>query len=365
MISLLILSLLAAPTAAVAAPAPAAPSPSPQKATPAVATAPAVAPSPARAERPRAEAELAGLASGALEVRTVAADAKTPVSLGVWPARPWQGALLVVDVAADEAIRSATGSFLGRDLIWHRLDERTWRGMGPVPDDAPVGDSRLQVQVHTARGKFSRSASLEILPLEWDHDELRVDSKYTQLSREAQAQIKEDRATLAAMWRKGSSKEALFGTGFVIPREDRTTAPYGTRRVFNGATKSVHRGWDIGGPVGSEIHAPADGVVTYARDMYYSGNTLFVDHGGGLYTGYFHMDSFAVEPGDRVEAGQLLGTVGATGRVTGPHLHWAAKIGGHYIHPASLLLLDFGRRLAEPPAETQPAAVPATVTAGG
>lgn len=352
MLAFLLLSLLSAPAqAATAAASPAA------GAARAIARAGATA-EPARAAADRAVVELAGLDRGALAVRTIAADERAPVHVGVWPARPWQGALLVVDVAAAEPIRAAKATFLGRELIWHRLDDRVWRAMGPVPDDAALGKAALAIEVRTAGGRARRSIDLEVLPLAWDHDELHVDPKYARLSKEAQAQVRRDRAAMAAMWRKGSSPQPLFTGNFVVPRADRTTAPYGTRRVFNGVTKSVHRGWDIDGEVGEEIRAPNAGVVTMAQEQYFSGGTLFLDHGGGLYTGYFHMDSFAVKPGDRVEAGDLLGTVGKTGRVTGPHLHWAAKIGGHYIHPASLLLFDFGRPMVAPP--ERPRVLPAT-----
>jgi len=343
MLPLLLLSLAAAPApTAPASPAPAAGA----RAAAKVEARPAFA----RGDEARVRAELAGLAPAALAVHTLAANDVAPLAVGVWPAQPYQGALLVVDVAAPAEITSATGTFLGRKLIWHRLDDRTWRGMGPVADDAKTGAATLRVEVRTAQGRFTREAKLEVLPLAFDTDELRVDSKFTRLSAAAQKQVAADRAAMAAMWKKGSTA-APPRARFLLPREDRTTAPYGTRRTYNGVTKSVHQGWDIDGEVGEEIRAPAAGIVTMVRDQYYSGGTLFVDHGGGLYTGYFHMDSFAVQEGDRVEAGRLLGTVGKSGRVTGPHLHWAAKIGGRYIHPASLLLFDFATPMVRPPGE--------------
>ncbi len=347
----------------------------PQAAAPAPASAPAPAPAAAAAEAVpavgarshEAHPELAGLPAQALAVRVEPAGATSPLAVGVWPGAPYQGALLVVDVAAPAAITDATGTFLGKKLIWHRLDERTWRGMGPVPDDAKVGGASLAVEVKAGGAKLKRTIDLEVRPLEFDADELRVDPKFTKLSKKAAAQVAKDREAIAAMWRKGSAPAPHFSANFVVPRADRTTAPYGTRRVYNGKTRSVHHGWDIDGDVGDEIRAPNAGVVTLASDLYYSGGTLFVDHGGGLYTGYFHMDSFAVKPGQRVEAGELIGTVGKSGRVTGPHLHWAAKVGGHYIHPASVLLFDFTRPMvggaaaAGPPSEG-PKVVPAGAT---
>jgi len=335
-----LLALICAPALAVAQPA--------------AAAAPAVADAATQAR-----AELAGLAPEAIGVREIDA---APLAVGVWPGQPYQGALLVVDVAAPAPIVSASGTFAGAKLTWHRLDARTWRGMGPVPNGTPAGPAALALDVSTKGGaKIARSVDLEVQPLDFATDELTVDAKFTQLSKAARAQIARDRKLVAAMWKKGSRPSPLIRGNFVLPRQDRTTAPYGTRRTYNGQLKSVHEGWDIGGVVGDEIRSPNAGVVTLVSNLYYSGGTVFVDHGGGLYTAYFHMSSFAVKPGDRVKPGQLLGSVGKSGRVTGPHLHWAAKIGGHYIHPASLLLFDFTRPMVKPPAEG-PEVVPARAT---
>ncbi len=352
---------LAAAAATVAAEAPPRPAAAAQQ-QPATAE-----PAMARGAETHAHPELAGLKPAALGVHAVAASAEAPLAVGVWPAQPYQGALLVVDVAAPAPIASATGTFLGTKLTWHRLADGTWRGMGPVPNRAPTGPAKLALQVKTEGNakKIARTIDLDVQPLDFETDELTVDSKFTQISKKARTQIAKDRKLVSAMWKKGSAPEALFRGNFVLPRTDRTTAPYGTRRTYNGLTKSVHEGWDIDGNVGDEIRSPQAGVVTMASNLYYSGGTLYVDHGGGLYTAYFHMTDFAVKVGDRVEPGQLLGTVGKSGRVTGPHLHWAAKIGGHYIHPASLLLFDFTKPMVQKPAAPAsegPEVVPARAT---
>lgn len=291
-----------------------------------------------------AAAHSAGLPEDELAPKIVAATAASPFEVGVWPGDPFPGTLVVVDVAASEELASAKGTLRGRRVAFHPLEDGGLRGLVPLPDDAKPGRAVLQLEVRTKTGRaWKRKVELRVQPVRFDEDQLTVDAKFTQLPKEALDRIAADRASLAAMWKRGSAPAPHFQENFILPRESRLTAPYGTRRVFNGATKGVHRGLDLDGRVGEPIHAPNAGVVTFAGDLYYSGGTVFVDHGGGLYTGYFHMDRMDVKVGDRVAKGEKLGTVGKSGRVTGPHLHWAAKVGGVYVNPSALLRFDFSR----------------------
>jgi murein DD-endopeptidase MepM/ murein hydrolase activator NlpD len=131
----------------------------------------------------------------------------------------------------------------------------------------------------------------------------------------------------------------LWTLPFLRPRPSRVTSLFGSGRVFNGRVSSSHLGIDYRGSLGEPIYAANRGVVALVAEFFLAGNVVYIDHGNGLVTGYFHMSQPLVAAGDTVERGQQIGLVGSTGRVTGPHLHWSARFGALTINPANLLSL--------------------------
>ena len=124
------------------------------------------------------------------------------------------------------------------------------------------------------------------------------------------------------------------------PRAGRITSGFGNGREFNGQVQSRHLGTDLDGAVGEPVLAAADGVVALVDEFYLGGNVIYLDHGGGLSTGYLHLSEALVATGDTVRAGQRIGSVGATGRVTGPHLHWIVRYGSVTVDPMSVFGLE-------------------------
>jgi murein DD-endopeptidase MepM/ murein hydrolase activator NlpD len=127
------------------------------------------------------------------------------------------------------------------------------------------------------------------------------------------------------------------GIAFVWPAQGPETSGFGLRRVLNGEPRSPHSGIDIGAPTGTPLRAPADGVVADVGHYYYCGKTLTIDLGQGLFSVYCHMSKIKVHPGQRVKQGQIVGAIGATGRTTGPNLHWTVRLNGAAVDPHAFL----------------------------
>ncbi|WP_421131441.1 M23 family metallopeptidase [Alteromonas sp. A079] len=148
--------------------------------------------------------------------------------------------------------------------------------------------------------------------------------------------IKKDNRNVAAARSRVTDYDAVF-TRFIWPAKGPITGVYGSQRVLNGVPKWPHYGVDVGGPKGTEVVAPADGTVTLADDLYYSGNTLIIDHGMHVFSTFLHLDSMDVNVGDVVKQGTRIGAIGATGRATGPHLDWRINLGKKRLDPQTIV----------------------------
>ncbi|MDX1626266.1 MAG: M23 family metallopeptidase, partial [Wenzhouxiangellaceae bacterium] len=154
---------------------------------------------------------------------------------------------------------------------------------------------------------------------------------------EALERIRAEARRVAAA-RERRDDRADFAGGFVAPLEGPVTGVYGSQRILNGEPRNPHWGIDFAAPTGTPVRAPAAGIVTLAEpDLYFSGGTLLLDHGLGLSSAFLHLERLLVEPGQRVEQGEVIAEVGATGRATGPHLDWRMNLGPVRIDPGLLL----------------------------
>jgi murein DD-endopeptidase MepM/ murein hydrolase activator NlpD len=173
--------------------------------------------------------------------------------------------------------------------------------------------------------------------LSFPTERLRVDPRMILYDSATRVRIDSEIAQAVEVSRRSHETPRLWTEPFRPPRPGRITSRYGTGREFNGTLTSRHLGTDFSGKPGEPVRASGRGVVALVADFFLAGRAVYLDHGGGLVTGYFHLSRVDVAAGDTVNAGAVVGGVGRTGRVTGPHLHWVARYGGISVDPVSLL----------------------------
>jgi murein DD-endopeptidase MepM/ murein hydrolase activator NlpD len=208
-----------------------------------------------------------------------------------------------------------------------------------VDVEAPVGPSTLTITLHSANGKHDLSRIIAIHAAHYRTGALSVAPKFVEPTPEALKQIEAEGQVKSKAF-AASAAEPLWVGSFRAPVAARPTDSFGTRRMFNGKLASIHKGADFHAGMGTAVHASNSGVVVLARPLYYEGNCVIIDHGQGLFTLSMHFSRIDVQEGQHVVAGQRLGLSGATGRVTGPHLHWAVRWQGAYLDPVKLLNLN-------------------------
>lgn len=181
-----------------------------------------------------------------------------------------------------------------------------------------------------------QSFNLKVTPKDYPAQELKVDSKFVDLSKtdadRAAAERKRNDAVIARY-----TPERMWTLPFFRPVPGELSSTFGLRRVFNGQPRNAHRGLDFRATAGAPIRAVADGVVALADNQFFAGNVVYVDHGLGVFSVYMHMSEIGVKEGDKIMRGQVVGKVGSTGRATGPHLHLSLMLQGTGADPLPLL----------------------------
>jgi len=258
--------------------------------------------------------------------------------LAWWPRLPLQGSLvrLVVRPPPGASVTAVSGELAGEPLHFERFAEG-FEALGAVPfaaDDSAA--ARLLMQ----RADSTSDTVVTALPVgrrRVPRERLRVAPEFAEPPDSLTERIRLEQELVQGVRQRAHETPRLWRVPFVRPRSSAVTSGFGVARVFNKVLRSRHWGVDFAGQRGDPVRASNRGVVALVADLYYSGTTVLIDHGAGLVTGYFHLSRVLVVPGDTVAAGQLIGLVGASGRVTRSHLHWFAAYGGITVDPLDLI----------------------------
>jgi murein DD-endopeptidase MepM/ murein hydrolase activator NlpD len=287
---------------------------------------------------------LLALAAAAPARRARAGDATrdaTPSARLTWrPEEPLQGTLFVLRVAPEPGteVAGVEGAVAGEALHFERAADGSFASLAPVPVQTE-GVLPVHVVVRDAAGvETGVDARVPVRSGTYHHERLTVAPEMgAPLQGEAARRLARDQAKANEVARRAHATPQLWRGPAALPRDARITGEFGDGRVFNGQVSSRHLGLDLQGSVGDTVRAAERGVVALVDSFLLAGNIVYLVHGDGLLSGYFHLSRPLVAEGDTVEAGTPIGLVGATGRVTGPHLHWVVRYGTTSVDPRSFL----------------------------
>jgi murein DD-endopeptidase MepM/ murein hydrolase activator NlpD len=267
-----------------------------------------------------------------------AAPASPPITFKANARALQPGELVVLTVAVPAGTTNVQAQAFSRSLPAFRVDARTWSVLAGI--DLATKPGAYSVKVTATLDKSSASAThmLKVVDKAFPTRTLKVDDAFVTPPASAQARIEEDARALERCW-ANPAPEKLWEGPFVRPVPHDANSAFGSRSVFNGQVRNPHGGADFRSPPGTPIKAPNAGRIVLARDLYYSGGTVVIDHGQGLFSLFAHLSTIDAKDGAVVTSGEVVGRVGATGRVTGPHLHWMVRVNGARIDPLALLEL--------------------------
>ena len=251
---------------------------------------------------------------------------------------PYPGGVAVVKLNAPGNQGPATAmnvTYGGHRVLTVKLDDDLF-GIVGIPLDATPGTQKLHISAAQGTLQLAYETGFEIKPKAYPTQHLKIDPRFLKLSPENQQRNERDQPLIAAAKKHWSDTPPETFT-LDLPAAGRLSARFGIGRTLNGRESSPHGGLDVAVGTGTPLRAAAAGRVIATDDYFYSGKSVWVDHGQGFITLYIHMSRIDVKAGDSVERGATLGLSGATGRVTGPHLHWAVLLNGVYVDPELFL----------------------------
>ncbi len=248
------------------------------------------------------------------------------------------GELVVFTITAPPGADTVTVRAFDKEIAAVRADDRSWLALVGIDLGVRPGRSETTVIAGTAGGPVSASYPLTVLAKQFPTRRLKVNPALVEPPASELPRIQRETARTNQIY-ASTAPRALWAGTFVRPVTEPANSRFGSRSIFNGRGSSPHTGADFLSGSGTPVKAPNAGRVRLAENLYFSGNAVILDHGLGLFSVFAHLSAFKVQEGDEVATGDVLGLVGATGRVTGPHLHWAVRASGARIDPLSLLAL--------------------------
>jgi len=246
------------------------------------------------------------------------------------PSSPGPGDIMIVTVRGMNG--PVEGTFNGRK-IYFNPSQSSFRAVIGVDLFTEPGSYPLDI---SATGS-TEHRTVVVQKKEYPAQHLTLPKGMVELSPENEARVERELKLTNSIWPNETGR--VWDGGFMNPREGKIVTLFGVRRFMNKIPKNPHTGVDVEAEEGDPVHAPNNGVVTLVDDLYYSGNSVVLDHGQGIFTMFFHLSKVLVTPGQQVKKGDVIALVGSTGRSTGAHLHWGVRMQGARVDPQELVHL--------------------------
>jgi murein DD-endopeptidase MepM/ murein hydrolase activator NlpD len=268
----------------------------------------------------------------------MAAHGESNLRLESFPNVAKQGDICLIRASGPASLKSIHGEFQGeRFSISFNKETGTYEGL--IGIDMNTSPATYEIKVFVTDGDnrvYSSALSLRVERVDFGTQVLSLPPSMVDLDAKTLERVHQETKKLEALF-QASRNERLWRSVFIRPVEGEISTGFGLNRIINGQRRSQHTGVDLRAEKGTPVLASNHGVVVLVDELFFSGTSVILDHGWGLYSMYFHLSEALVKEGDFVRTGAMLGRVGSTGRSTGPHLHWGIRINGARVDPLSLL----------------------------
>jgi murein DD-endopeptidase MepM/ murein hydrolase activator NlpD len=256
------------------------------------------------------------------------------------PSKIKQGDILLVTIKANPGAYKISGTFLDKPIYFYAdSNKNSYAALIGIDMNTEPNLYTLSLNLEDEKGKrIKKNYKIKVRPTKFGLQRLTLPKEMVELDEETLKRVRLEQEKIGKVWNI-FTEEYLWEGNFISPAEGEVSSNFGLRRIINGEPKNPHNGIDFAAPEGAPVYAPNHGRVVFTDEQFFSGKSLVIDHGFGLFTMYFHLSEILVDDGEEIKRGQLIAKVGKSGRATGPHLHWGMRLNGAKVNPISIVNL--------------------------
>lgn len=264
----------------------------------------------------------------------------SPIKASFAPQKIKQGDILLVTVKANPGAYKISGTFLDKPVYFYAdSNKNSYAALIGIDMNTEPNLYTLSLVLENEKGrKIKKNYKIKVRPTKFGIQRLTLPKEMVELDEETLKRVRSEQEKIGKVWNI-FTEEYLWEGNFIAPAEGEVSSNFGLRRIINGEPKNPHKGIDFAAPEGTPVYAPNNGRVVFIDEQFFSGKSLIIDHGFGLFTMYFHLSEILVDNGEDIKRGQLIAKVGKSGRATGPHLHWGMRLNGAWVNPISIVNL--------------------------